>query len=138
MTQVRRAPGWLAPASSRADRRPPWLSAPARSLLVRVAVHTFWWGWSMSGQSQETFSGRASSAAWEPGQNGSSVCSEEIMSPETSCSWAVTPYTPKLVIPWVSARNDADHEAVAPGATPAETKKGSPAGIRSLATPRDT
>src|SRR6516165_6402307 len=53
--QVARAPGWLAPAVSRADRRPPWPRELARSLLVNVAVHTFWCGWSMSGQSQEIF-----------------------------------------------------------------------------------
>ena len=137
MTQVGWAPGWLAPASSRADRRPPWPRSPARSLLVRVAVHTFWCGWSMSGQSQEIFSGRSRPADRDPGQNGSSVCREEITPPERSCNWAVTAYTPKLLIPWVLARNEAVQEAVAPGATLAEMRNGSPAGIRSLTTPRD-
>src|SRR6516165_7894004 len=37
MNQVGRAPGWLAPASSRAVRRPFWPRAVVRSLLVRVA-----------------------------------------------------------------------------------------------------
>src|SRR6185369_13204696 len=62
----------------------------------------------------------------------------EITLPARSCSWAVTPYTPKLVMPWVSAWNDAVHESVAPGLRLAETKNGFPAAIRSLATPRDT
>ena len=99
MTQVSWAPGWLAPASSRADRRPPGPRSPARSLLARVAVHTFCCGWPMSGQSQEIFSGLARAAARDPGQNGSSVWSAEITLPARSCSWAVTPYTPKLADP---------------------------------------
>ena len=94
MIQVRSASGWLAPAVSRADRRPPEFRLAARSLLVRAA-HTWWCGWSMSGQSQEIFSGLSRlAAARDPGQNGSSVCSEENTSPERSCSWAVTGYTP--------------------------------------------
>src|ERR1700759_5835344 len=69
MNQVRSAPGWLAPALSRADRRPSWPRELVRSLLVRVAVQTFWCGWSMSGKSQEMASGRARPADRDPGQN---------------------------------------------------------------------
>src|SRR5215470_7802936 len=130
MTQVSWAPGWLAPALSKADRRPPGPRSLARSLVARVAVHTFCCGCPMSGQSQEIFSGLARPATRDPGQNGSSVWSAEITLPERSCSWAVTPYTPKLVMPWVPARNDAVQEAVAPGARLAETKNGFPAGTR--------
>jgi len=67
----------------------------------------------------------------------SSVWSEEITLPDRSCNWAVTAYTPKLLIPWVPARNEAVQEAVAPGATLRGMTNGSPAGIRSLTTPRD-
>ena len=73
MNQVGRAPGWLAPASSRADRRPSWPRELVRPLLVRVAVQTFWCGRSMSGKSQEIASGRVRPADRDPGQNGSSV-----------------------------------------------------------------
>src|SRR6266568_3931344 len=103
-----------------------------------AAVLTFCCGWPMSGQRQEIFSGLARPATRDPGQYGSSVWSAETTLPERSCSRAVTPYTPKLVIPWVPAWNDAVHEAVVPGARLAETKNGFPAGIRSLAAPRDT
>ena len=98
MIQVRSASGWLAPAVTRADRRPPDFRLAARSLLVR-AGHTWLCGWSMSGHSQEIFSGLSKLAARCPGQNGSSVCPEEITSPERSCSWAVTGYTPNSLIP---------------------------------------
>src|SRR5437879_1935889 len=67
MTQVRPAPGWLAPAPSKADSRPPRLSEPTSSLLARVAAHTFCCGWSVSGQSQEIFSGLGRATAPAPG-----------------------------------------------------------------------
>jgi len=91
----------------------------------------------MSGQSQEISSGRSRPACPDPGQNGSSVRSEEITPPDRSCNWAVTAYTPKLLMPWVLARNEAVQEAAAPGARLWEMGSGSPAGIRSLTTPRD-
>src|SRR2546421_6411781 len=138
MTQVSWARGWLAPASSKADRRRPWPRSVARWLVARVAVHTFCCGCPMSGQSQEIFSGLARAATRDPGQNGSSVWSAEITLPARSCSWAVIPYTPKLVSPWVPAWNDAVHGALVPGGRLAETENEFPAGIRSLATPRDT
>ena len=72
MTQVGSASAWLAPAASRAARRPPEFRLAARSLLVRAA-HTWLCGWSMSGHSQEIFSGLSRPAARCPGQNGSSV-----------------------------------------------------------------
>src|SRR5690349_3118672 len=137
MTQVSWAPEWLAAASSRADRRPPWPRSPASSLVARVAVHTFCCGWSMSGQSQEIFSGLARAAARDPGQNGSSVCSDEITTPEGSCSCAVNGYTPKVLIPWVLTRNEAVQAAVPPGATLAEKRNGSPAGASPGASPLD-
>ncbi len=43
ITQVRLASGWLTPAVSSADRRPPGLSFAARSLFVK-AEHTWWCG----------------------------------------------------------------------------------------------
>src|SRR5438132_9878037 len=137
MTQVRSEAGWLAPASSKADSRPSRLRGPTSPLLARVAVHTFCCGWSMSGQSQEIFSGLARAAARDPGQNGSSVCSDEMGSPERSCSWAVTGYTPKVLIPWVLTWNEAVQEAVRPGATLAGKRNGSPAGASPGASPRD-
>src|SRR5258708_24966263 len=91
----------------------------------------------MSGQSQEIFSLLARPAARDPGQNGSSVCSDEMGSPERSCSWAVTGYTPKLLIPWVLTWNEAVQEAVRPGARLAEKGNGSPAGASPGASPRD-
>ena len=53
----------------------------------------------MSGHTQEIFSGVSRPAARGPGQNGSSVWSEESTLPETSCNWTVTGYTPNSLIP---------------------------------------
>ena len=61
----------------------------------------------MSGHSQEICNGRCRPAACCPGQNGSSVWSEESTSADRSCSCAVTPYTPNVLIPWALTWNEA-------------------------------
>ena len=106
MTQVRSASAWLAPAASSADRRPSGFRLAARPLLVKAA-HAWWCGWSMSGHSQEICSGRSRPASCCPGQNGSSVWSADSATPALFCSWAVTGYTPKALIPWVLTWNEA-------------------------------
>src|SRR5919204_6047181 len=92
----------------------------------------------MSGQSQEILSGLARPAVRDPGQNGSSVWSEADKPPDRSCSWAVTGYTPKLLIPSVLTWNEAVQEALAPGPRLTGSTSGFPAGCSPVATPRDT
>ena len=134
MTQVRSASAWLAPAVSRADRRPPGFRLAARSLLVKAA-HTWWCGWSISGHSQEISSGRSRPADRCPGQNGSSVWSAARKSPTLSCTWAVTGYTPNSLIPSALTWNEAVQEVLPPGGTLAGRRNGVPAAMRVLSPP---
>src|SRR6266571_1744043 len=105
--------------------------AVAGLLSVRAA-HARWCGWSMSGQSQEILSRLCRpAAACVAGQYGSSVWSEESApTAATPCSWAVTGYTPNVLIPSALTWNEALQETVAPGATLVATMNGSPAGVR--------
>ena len=116
MTQVRSASAWLAPAASRADRRPPGSRLAARSLLVKAA-HTWWCGWSISGHSQEISSGRSRPAGRCPGQNGSSVWSAASKSPDAVLHLGGDRDTRRTsLIPSALTWNEAVQEVLPPGA----------------------
>src|ERR1700689_2554412 len=135
MTQVRSASAWLIPAATSADSRPPGLRLAVRALLV-MAVHAVWCGWSISGKSQEMFTGRARPAARWPGQNGSKVWAEVSTSPvKVSASWAATGYTPNALMPSALTLKDALQLALAPGFRLAAITNGEPAETSTVLVP---